>query len=110
MQVNTIKLPLSCIANAESVWAIDITELKKYENGKIITDEIVGYRVTCICPHNKFQNFSVKFGNKPSISLEDIEKNEGKIEVKFINFEAKLFLKDGQIGISAKADKMIAVQ
>lgn len=111
VSINTIEFSLEQIAKSETVLLVDIEEIKEYKNGGI-TENVEGTRYTIVCPKNRFEKLGVKVKErKPSITLEQLEKKEGALEVTFINFKGKFYQnKNKDICFYAYADSVKVVE
>lgn len=111
--INITKMTFSLdeIANSPTVIITDVSQIKKFENG-VVTDEVIGYRYSAVCPCNKYEQIFIKTNEKkPSVTLEEIENNGGSIEAEVIGFEGRFYQnKAKDILFTAKAEKIQVVK
>ncbi len=86
----------------------DITPLFPYENG-VRGSVQKGYTYTCVLPELKLERLSVKIEDLNP--LVDLEKEDIPVmaKVKFQNLVVSPYISNGNVNISAKADKIMFV-
>lgn len=108
MKPNSLRLPLSVVANGNDVLNTEVNPYRDYIDGKP-SEHIAGYKYTVVCPLNKYESFTVKVMQAtPTITNEMIEAAGGSIKVTFKGFEGK-FYKDSRSGeylFTAKATEV----
>lgn len=106
IKINQFVLNLQQIANGDTLLLTDIAPVKEFVDGKY-TDKVIGFRYTCVCPQNKFEQISIRIeGVKPVITPEELSV-KGTIKVKPKNFEGRFFRdRSGEYRLSAKAESL----
>lgn len=108
--LNKIIITLIQVANYDSVFITGIRPVREWKDGKV-TDNIIGYKYNAICHKNGYCCVDINIKGKPLFSQEDIDDNDGSIEVKPINFEGRFFQnKNKDVIFTATATDLLVVR
>lgn len=102
--INKILLPLTLIAGSEIVLVTEVRPVREFLDGKS-TDRIIGYRYTCVCPDNKFEQMLVKVEEAaPAITQEMLDACGGTVKAKPKGFVGRFYRdRAGEYQFTAKA-------
>lgn len=108
-KINQILFTLPQIANGDTLLLTDVAPFKEYVDGKS-TDKTIGYRYTCVCPANKYEQITIKVEEaKPILTAEEIAA-KGAVKVKPKSFEGRFYRdRNGDYQFTAKAASMEVV-
>lgn len=89
--ITKIQLTFNQIFGGDFAVPVEITEAKKYENGKY-TDEVECYKVTALCVCDKsYDKVVVKVLEKPPVTNEEIQKAQTPMQIRFQDFTSNLY-------------------
>ncbi len=88
-------------------WLCEIRENWEYAEGKK-TGNFLGYRYIVACPELALERVSVKIPGAPGKPLVELPEGE-LVEVSFSGLEASVYVQNGTVGLSAKADSIAVV-
>lgn len=92
------------VAKTDNLLMVGFKPVKEYIDGKL-TEKVIGYNYTVVCPSNKYEQFNIKIEQiEPVIKPEELEVKGGAVKVKVKGFEGR-FYQDAQKNVlfTAKA-------
>lgn len=115
IDVTQIKLTLDQFSNGGPLIATAIAPINPFRDGRVVTDEVTGRKVTVVCPENGYATFDVKVSDPTDALTPLIEKSSytNPVFVDFPGFVGRIYpirdkdAKDKaikEIVVSAKAD------
>lgn len=108
IRINQIIFTLPQIANGDTLLLTDILPVKEFIDGKS-SDKIIGFRYTCVCPLNKYEQITIRVEEtKPVITNEELSA-KGAVKIKPRGFEGR-FYKDGNSGEYRFTGKATAIE
>lgn len=118
--ISKIKLTLDQFSNGGPVIATAIAPINPYRDGKVITDEVIGRKITVVFPDNSYETLDVKVSDPTDALTPLLDKAtySKPVLVDFLGFVGKIYPirdKDSkeklikEIVISAKADAVRVV-
>lgn len=114
LDISKINLTLSQLANGGPVIATDSSPMNPFRDGHLVTDEVVGRKITVVFPDNGYETQEIKVSD-PTDTLTPLLKQASfahPVLVDFEGFSARIYLiKDKITGqknlvLSTKADKV----
>ncbi|MEK4206510.1 MULTISPECIES: hypothetical protein [Paenibacillus] len=109
LKINNITFTLTQVANGDTLLCTDVSPVKEFVDGKS-TDKIMGFRYSCVCPANKYEQISIKVEEAtPTIAADELAA-KGTVKVKPKNFEGRFYRdRNGEYQFTAKATTLEVV-
>lgn len=102
MNHSRIKLNLGNFNLGGRMIATEVNHAYEYKDGER-TDKVIGLRVTVAMEKNSYDTLPVTVSNPVDTLSAVLENADGPVYVDFEGFTARLYIRDNQINVSAKA-------
>lgn len=111
MNANRLKdIPLECLSGGGPAIATGTAPDYPYVDGTRDKSKVIGQRVTVVFPANGYEAQTVRVANPVDRLSAVLEQAKGRpVYVSFTNFTARVYIMDGRVGVSAKADDVSVV-
>lgn len=106
MKISNVHLKLENLTNGGDVILTEYRPAFAYRDGKRIDTEVVGRKATVVLPSNAYDTLTVTVADpvdaiSPALAKASAEKKP--LYVTFDNFEARIYVMQGNAGVSARA-------
>lgn len=109
MNYSRIKLNLGNFNLGGRMIATEVHHAYEYKDGER-TDKVIGLRVTVAMEKNGYDTLPVIVSNPVDMLSAVLEQSDGPVYVDFEGFTARLYIRDNQINVSAKATAVHVVK